>query len=329
MILTTPVQIPESSSRISYDSRLMLIGSCFTESMGEFLVASKFRTDVNPFGNLYNPMSIADSVRSLLYPRDFTERDLFLQDGVYHSFAHHSRFSSPDKEVCLQWINERVRRSSDFIREADYLVLTFGTSFVYRLKSNGRIVANCHKLPESYFTRSRLSVREMAEMWQRLLLTIWEHLPDIKLIFTVSPIRHLRDGAHENQVSKSALIVLIDHLQSLYPERIAYFPAYELMMDELRDYRFYADDMVHPSAMAVNYIRERFRDTYMDRETIAVMEEVEQVAKALQHKPFNPESVNYKRFLMQTLLKIERLKEKFPYFDFANEVELLNRKLGI
>ena len=246
MELYTRILLPKARFSFSYEDRVVMMGSCFAENIGRKLEENKFSVDINPFGTLYNPASVAEGLRMLLRPERFTSGDLFRHEGVYHSFTHHSRFSAPSEEECLDHINSRLSQSSDFLRKATRLVITLGTAFVYRLKSDGRIVSNCHKLPEKMFDRQRLSTQEIVEDWKPLLLALWEQNPALKILFTVSPIRHWKDGAHENQLSKATLLLATDALQKDYPGRIAYFPAYEILMDELRDYRFYADDMLHP-----------------------------------------------------------------------------------
>lgn len=315
----TRISIPKASFMFSHAEETLLLGSCFVENIGKKLEENRFRTDLNPFGTLYNPASIAEAIRMLLHPERFTEQDLFLHEGVFHSFNHHSRFSSPSKTECLDHINERLFSAAETIRQAQRMIVTFGTVWVYRLKNTGKIVSNCHKLPEKMFDRSMLSTDEIIAEWRQLLLSLWEQNPDLKILFTVSPIRHWKDGAHGNQLSKATLLLSIEQLQREFPEQIAYFPAYEIMMDELRDYRFYADDMLHPSPQAIEYIWERFVENRLSRETQGILKEWAAIQKALQHKPLQPESEAYKQFISQTMLKMERLKEKFPYFDMTKE----------
>lgn len=323
----TRISIPKAPFAFSHADPMILLGSCFVENIGEKLEENKFKADINPFGTLYNPSSIAEAIRKLLHPERFTKDDLFLHDGVYHSFSHHSRFSSPSPTECLDNINERLFSSADAIRKARRMIVTFGTAWVYSLKSSGKIVSNCHKLPEKMFDRHMLSADEIVNEWKDLLLSLWEQNPELKVLFTVSPIRHWRDGAHGNQLSKANLLLAVDGLQREFAEQTAYFPAYEIMMDELRDYRFYADDMLHPSPQAVGYIWERFAATMLSADSQAILNEWEDIRKAISHKPFQPESEAYKRFISQTLLKMERLNEKFPYFDLTKEKEEIEKRV--
>lgn len=326
MELYTRILLPKARFSFSYEDRVVMMGSCFAENIGRKLEENKFSVDINPFGTLYNPASVAEGLRMLLRPEYFTPGDLFQHEGIYHSFTHHSRFSAPSEEECLGHINSRLSESSDFLRKATRLVITLGTAFVYRLKSDGRIVSNCHKLPEKMFDRQLLTVGEIVAEWKGLLLSLWEQNPELKILFTVSPIRHWKDGAHGNQLSKATLLLAIDVLQKEFPEHTAYFPAYEIMMDELREYRFYADDMLHPSTTAIEYIWERFTGSMLSPDSLSILKEWKDIQKAINHKPFQPESEAYKRFISQTLLKMERLNEKFPYFDMTNEVEMIKKK---
>lgn len=327
MELYTYVHISKAPFRFSCTERMLLLGSCFAENIGIRLAGNKFNVDINPFGTLYNPASIAAALRRLLHPARFTAGDLLQQEGVYHSFAHHSRFSSTSETECLENINGRLLASAEGFRTTACLVVTLGTAYVYRLKSTGEVVANCHKLPEKIFDRSLLSVTEIVAEWKELLLSLWEQNPELKILFTVSPIRHWKDGAHGNQLSKATLLLAVNELQAAYPERIAYFPAYEIMMDELRDYRFYATDMLHPSELAIDYIWQRFTENFLSDESKEILKEWAEIQKAINHRPFQPESDAYKRFISQTLLKMERINEKFPSFDLTKEREIIKSKL--
>ncbi len=323
----TCVDIPRSPFDVIYKDRLMFLGSCFADNIGMKMKEHRFNTSVNPFGVLYNPLSVALGCECLLKPVPFAEDDLFYYDGVYHSFMHHGKFSDVSMENGLVGINEALSAAASFFRDLSYLVITFGTAYVYRLKSDGQVVANCHKLPAAQFERELLTVDQIVDKWSVLLENIWSENPLLKVIFTVSPIRHWKDGAHFNQISKAMLLLAEQALAEKYPDRISYFPAYELMMDELRDYRFYADDMFHPSDMAVDYIWKRFCDVYMETDIKDVLKEVENVNRALSHRPLNPSASAYKQFLMQTLLKIRRLQSENPYICLSKEEKEIANKL--
>ena len=327
MNLYTRVELPTDLPKLTHAHRLLLLGSCFAAGMGERLAEAKFRCDVNPYGILYNPHSISAALREIVAGRSYDLPDLFFFQERWHSPMHHGDFSSPDAEETLQRINERISQAYKQMFQTDYLLLTFGTAWVYEQKETGRLVANCHKLPEKEFTRRRLSADEIVKDYTSLLSELLTHNPQLKVMFTVSPIRHVRDGLHANQLSKATLLLAIEGLQTAFPESVFYFPAYELILDELRDYRFYAEDMVHPSAVAVDYVWERFSSVCFAEETLQIIEESENIRRALAHKPFHPESEEYKRFLGQIVLKIERLNGKYPYLDFQKERELCHIRL--
>jgi hypothetical protein len=326
MEFKTTVEAAEPGFRFSYRDRATLLGSCFAEEMGARLGESKFEVDVNPFGTLYNPSSIAQALRRLMRPDPFAASELFEYGGLYHSFAHHGRFSAPSEAEALGRMNEQLERSAGKLRKASRLILTFGTAAFYRLRSGGAAVSNCHKLPEKLFERRLLAVDAMVEEWRGLLLSLWEENPGLRVLFTVSPIRHWKDGAHGNQLSKARLLLAVDELQGLFPDRTAYFPAYEIVMDELRDYRFYADDMLHPSSLAAEYLWRRFCRNFLSGGAQKLLGEWEEIRKAIEHKALHPESESHGKFIAQTLAKAERFSEKFPFFDISNEIERLKTK---
>lgn len=319
MNLSTPVELPSGLPPVTHAGNILMMGSCFAENMGSLLADNKFRIDLNPFGILYNPLSISTAIRQIIANQAYQSSDLFLYRGQWHSPMHHGSFSASSPDEALQGINIRLRQASDNIHEVDWLMLTFGTAYVYEDRETKQIVSNCHKLPEKNFTRRRLSVQEIVTDYTSLLCGMKARNPKLKVLFTVSPIRHLRDGMHANQLSKSTLLLAIDQLQSSFPDFVFYFPSYEIMLDELRDYRFYSDDMLHPSPLAVRYMWERFSKTFFSSETQKIMEECEAIRKALSHKPFHSDSEEHKRFLGQIVLKIERLKEKYPYLEWKIE----------
>ena len=290
----------------------MIFGSCFAEAIGQRLSDLLFPVDLNPFGILYNPDSIAAAIRRLMDGNLFTADELTRYDDLYHSLLHHGSFSAPTADECLERINARLSAGAEFLAAADRIIVTFGTSYVYRWKGTGAVVGNCHKMPDSYFRRERLSVDKVVHRWNLLLDSMVRRRPEVKWIFTVSPVRHLRDSAHENNLSKSVLLLAIEKLISHYPTIANYFPAYELMMDELRDYRFYAEDMCHPSPAAIHYISDQFESTYMDAKTRAWLRRAEALRRDLQHRPIHPDSEAYRRFLVQTKLKLKQLRAELP-----------------
>ena len=324
MEFRTKVELPTGEYQINHSSRLMLWGSCFAENLGKYLSENKFACDTNPFGVLYNPFSISKAIGQLM-DKD-TYSDLHFDNGKWYSLMHHSLFSDTEKEECLYRINSRFKVGKENLQKADWIILTWGTAWVYEWKETGEIVGNCHKLPDKLFRRRLLDVTEVVENYRELLAKIHLQSPQVQVLFTVSPIRHAKDGYHGNQISKSILLLAIERICSEFPF-CHYFPSYEIMMDELRDYRFYADDMLHPSALAVNYIWECFCQCFFSKDTLAFMKEWDGIKKGLEHKPFNTESDTYHRFLSQILLKIEAVKEKFPYLDVQNELSLCRMRL--
>lgn len=274
MQFTTPTDIQPLSRRIGHDARLLVMGSCFAEHMGTRLQQIKWRAVVNPFGVLYNPLSIAEALGRLIDAHRYGEDELAeFPDGGWNTWLHHSRYSHPDRREALDAINNSMEAAAGMLAQADWLVLTLGTAWVYRLKEDGRVVGNCHKVPEREFVRQRLSVDEIVETFVALLDRLWSVNPGARVLLTVSPVRHLKDGLHGNQLSKATLLLAVDELCRRMPERCVYFPAYEVLMDELRDYRFYAEDMCHPTQQAVNYIRERFLNWALQSDEHSRLEE--------------------------------------------------------
>lgn len=284
MELQTKVAIQQPDFRVGYGSELMMLGSCFTENIGEKLYYFKFNVDVNPCGIVYNPLSAARVLNVLLEGKEFTDRDLVEHNGKWQSLLHHGSFSDPDKDVCLRQINRRLMVAAEKLKKIDLLVITFGTAWVFRNKADGGIVSNCHKIPASAFERFRLSPDEIVEEYSRLIPQLRAVNPGMRILFTVSPIRHWKDGAHGNQLSKSVLLLAIDRLSALF-DQLYYFPSYEIVMDELRDYRFYAGDMLHVSPLAVEYIWNRFCETYIEKDAERFISRIDKLNKTLAHRP--------------------------------------------
>jgi hypothetical protein len=316
MKLMTTIGMEGRLPEVGHTNRLMMLGSCFSESIGAKFSCSGFRVDINPFGVLYNPLSVAEAIVEITSDKVYCDKDLFEYNGLWHSYMHHGSFSGKDRKATLRNINERLEQAQRQWPEVDRLFITFGTSYVYSLKSDGRIVSNCHKLPENVFSRRRLSVEEIVDVYSPLISSLISNNRDLSILFTVSPIRHQRDGFHANQLSKSVLLLAIDRLTELFPDNVMYFPAYEIMMDELRDYRYYADDMMHPSDLAVDYIWERFVSLCFNSETKALAKECEDINRALSHRPLHVDDEANKEFLRKIVLKIDQLKEKYPYLEF-------------
>jgi hypothetical protein len=299
MKFRTEITLPAAEFQLAHPAKVMLMGSCFIENISSRIRQSGFLTEVNPSGILYNPASIASCLSSLLDGRLYTEKNLFQHQGVYHSFAHHSRFSGINAEQALEQINCRLNQASAFLKEANLLILTFGTATGYRLLSSGEVVSNCHKLPSVFFQEERLTVQAITQLWNNLIGRLQAFCPGLRILFTVSPIRHWKNGAHENQLNKATLLLAINELVNAN-ECCHYFPSYEIMMDDLRDYRFYVADMIHPNQQAIDYIWEKFAQLYFDPKTREIIKEWENIQQALNHRPFNPETKEYKEFIEKT-----------------------------
>ncbi len=311
MMWQTVVDIEKPDFSVDYHSRWMLIGSCFAENMGMKLMENRFAVDCNPCGIVYNPESVAQVLERLMDERVVTPDELIWHEGKWMSWGHHGSFSASEREVCLEKMNARIYRGAEQLRRADVLLITFGTSWVYRHLQSGCVVANCHRFPERDFERFRLSVPEIVGLYERLLGQLEWINPGVRVLFTVSPIRHWKDGAHGNQLSKSVLLLAIDELVKRR-KRGYYFPSYEIVLDELRDYRFYAEDMLHVSGQAVDYIWSRFRDTFLSADALQVMRQVEKINKGLNHRPSDPESETYIAFRRKLEGELEQLGNKYP-----------------
>ncbi|MBP5371890.1 MAG: GSCFA domain-containing protein [Bacteroidales bacterium] len=317
MQFKTTIDIPHSLFEISHAQNGIAIGSCFTTNIGNRLQAAKFPILVNPLGTVYNPVSVAQTIDLLLGEIPFDEQQIFFANGVWQSYYLHTSFSSVEKQEVLCSFNSVKNTFTKKFQNIEYLILTLGTAWIYELKESGLIVNNCHKTPASQFIRRKLSVDECVSVLETTISRLRKQNPDLQVIFTVSPIRHWKDGAHENQVSKSTLFLAIDELQKS-TQNIHYFPAYELLMDDLRDYRFYDDDMLHPSATAIDYIWERFSETYFSAETQSLNQTIEKIQKALAHRPFNAESPEYKSFIEKTKVQCREIESQYPFIHFDN-----------
>jgi len=319
----TKVDIQPYPFSLGYNSPTMFCGSCFTENIGSLMVERKFPILVNPFGVVYNPLSVKLVLESILSATPFKETDLKLRNGLWYSYLHHSSYSSSVKEECLESINSNLFKASEFTKNMKYLLVTFGTARVYYLKENNQPVANCHKVPSKEFDNRLMSVEEILNSWSALMDVLLKRIPDLKIIFTISPVRHWKDGAIGNQQSKSILNVAVHTLIKQFPNNAYYFPAFELLMDDLRDYRFYADDMLHPSKVAIEYIWEKFKVALINPNAFVLLSEIEKVISAANHKPFKSSTSEHKAFVNSTLEQIKKIQNAIPTIDFSNEIALL------
>lgn len=305
----------QSHNLIDYTSELLLIGSCFVENIGEKLNYFKFQNTLNPFGILFHPIAIEILITRAINKDFFQEVDLVYQNEQWHCLEAHSSLSSANKEVLLRNLNNVLDKTHKQIQKSSHIIITLGTSWIYRLIETDNIVANCHKIPQKKFLKELLTIDLVSESLNAIIALVKEENPNASIIFTVSPVRHLKDGFLENQRSKAHLISAIH--QVIEPRNnIFYFPSYELMMDELRDYRFYKDDMIHPNQLAIDYIWDKFKSVWISDESQKTMDKVEEIQKGLAHKPFNPESETHKVFKGKLNEKIEELNNEFRKFNF-------------
>ncbi len=300
------------AATIDYADEILTLGSCFATRIGERLAAARFRTVTNPTGVLFNPLSIAKALESFATDRPIAREELHAESGIWFHYDFHGSFSAPTPEMALQQMQTARRAGSNALRRATRLILTFGTAWVYDLRATGRTVANCHKQPADRFVRRRLTVEEIVARFDALLTG---PLADKPIILTVSPVRHLADGLEQNSVSKATLRLAAEELRLRHPGQVEYFPAYELLMDDLRDYRFYADDLLHPSPAAVEYIWEHFTEAALSEQARRLLPEVEAVVRAAAHRPLHPTSDAHRRFCTEMLRRLEAL----PKVDWSRE----------
>ncbi len=316
MNFTTKIPITQNANPIDYNSKIVSFGSCFAENMGDKLLYYKFQTQVNPFGIIFNPFSIEKLIERVVLQRYFTKDDIFFFNERWHCYEVHSELSDADSEVFLSKLNQILSDTQKQLQQATHIIITYGTSWVYRHIETNAIVANCHKVPQKQFSKELLSIDSIQKAIQNTVSLIATLNPKCNFIFTVSPVRHLKDGFVENQVSKAHLIAAIYATTNTKQQTLNYFPSYEIMMDELRDYRFYADDMMHPSPMAIDYIWERFAATQIDASAITTMELVQTIQKGLAHRPFNPNSESHQKFEANLKEKIATLEAQYSFMKF-------------
>lgn len=329
MKLQTIVNIPDYTFRTGYGKKNLFLGSCFSESIGNKMKMYKFDTNINPFGILYNPYSIIRTLKLLLEQKKFKSEDLYFRDGLWHSFDHHGRFSSSDKELMLEKINLHLKEGYEYLIHTDYLYITFGTAWIYEMIKTGEIVSNCHKFPAKDFKRYRLSIAQIVDNFSLVLEKIWGINPGLKIIFTVSPIRHWKDGAYENQLSKATLFLAIDEiLKNFNEQKCFYFPSYEIIMDELRDYRFFKEDMIHLTDVAINYIWKKFTGTLVDKESDKINIEVDKILKAYMHRPFNMNTSEHRKFILKSLDEAKKMEKKYPNLNLKLEIKYFEEQLA-
>ncbi|SNR75455.1 GSCFA family protein [Maribacter sedimenticola] len=310
----TKIPLSKQRNTIDYTSRMLLLGSCFAENIGGKCSYFKFRTLQNPFGILFHAIAIENLMARALLDNKYEEQDVFFQNGNWHCYDAHSSLSSGSKEQLLYRLNAGLSQLRNYMRSATHICITLGTAWVYRHKDSERVVANCHKVPQTKFQKELLKVEELQESLGRIVQMVHDVQPSVQVIFTVSPVRHLKDGVVENQQSKSHLISAVHQL--LQKDKISYFPSYEIMMDELRDYRFYTKDMIHPNDIAIDYIWERFQESWIADGILGDMKKVDDIQRGLGHKPFHPEGEAHQKFLTSLRGKIAYIIQKYPFMDF-------------
>lgn len=289
MKLTTPVNITKSIAKVNYKDDILLLGSCFAQNIGDKLNEHLFNVTINPHGILFNPLSIAHGINDLLANKVYNQNHLQQREDIWFSYNHHGAFSNISLDQCLSSINNQIVGGLQAIKNAKTIVITFGTAWVYRLKETNEIVANCHKMPATLFNKELVNANQIVEVYLTLLKEIKVINPAVNIVFTVSPVRHIKDGVVENSLSKATLLTAVHELIAKV-NHTSYFPSYELMIDELRDYRFYKEDLIHPSQQAVDYIWNKFKNSHFDKDTLNFTEKVSKLKRELYHKPLQPNS---------------------------------------
>ncbi len=310
-VFRTPMPPFTYDFTINYHQKHCFIGSCFAQNIGQILSAHKFDLNLNPFGILYNPASIATGLQRLLLAKEYIAEELFLHNELWHSFDHHSSFSGTKHDQVLQKINQSLQKSRNDLLQANNIFITFGTARAYFLKKTGKIVANCHKLPAYNFEQKYLSLEYIVETYQSLIQNLLDHNPNLRIILTISPIRHLKDGLKENFLNKSLLRLAIRLITEEFPS-VVYFPSYEIMTDDLRDYRFYEKDMLHPNQQAIDYIMEYFKHAFFDRETHTIYKRIHQWNKAAAHRFLHNDTQAAKLFHQKLEREKEKIKTEYP-----------------
>ncbi len=327
MKLQTKISLNPEENQIDYSSKILLVGSCFSENIGEKFDYFKFQNLQNPFGVIFNPVSIEKVVVRAIEKDSFSEENIFQHNGIWKCFEAHSELASLDKNEFLGNLNSALQNLREALFSSTHIIFTYGTAWVYRFlvaersrsAQNNEIVANCHKLPQQNFTKALLSIEEISNSLQNIFYKILNVNPKATIINTVSPVRHIKDGFVENSVSKAHLISAIHQTinqQSTNNHPLFYFPSLEIMMDELRDYRFYAEDMLHPNKTAIEVIWQKFSKVWIASETNSIQKEIAGIQSGLLHRPFNPQSSEHLQFLVKLQQKISSLQQQFPHIKF-------------
>jgi len=317
--LQTPVTLSPSSKKISHDKYLLLLGSCFSEHIGEKLNRYRFNVCNNPTGILYNPCSIASALSRIISAQPYTREDIFYHQGLYKSWDHHSRFSHPDPDITLQNMNDQLEKAIQYYKKLDFLLLTPGTASVFYLLENRRVVANCHKFPQNNFSQTLLAPDSIVNTLSPIFEELFSSNPSLTIGFSVSPVRYIQESLHKNQVSKSHLLTAIYALEQRFSQ-VYYFPAYEIMIDELRDYRFYNQDMIHPNETAISIIWEKFQKVFLSKRAMDFIKDYTPVLLAREHRILYPELDSTKVFAHSQIKKIELLHSDYPEINLSEDL---------
>lgn len=319
MKLMLDAEIKPPSRRIMYSDNIFIIGSCFTEHIGSRLQELKFNILQNPNGILFDPISVSKSLNSYIDQKRYEQSDLFYLNELWQSWNHHSMFSGMVAEEVINRINEHQIKAHEHLKESSWLIMTLGSSFSYHLADKDQPVANCHRAPGQWFKKHLLGIEETMHSLEESIERLQVFNPGLKIIFTISPVRHIRDGVAENNRSKARLIEAVHSLIEKY-DHIFYFPAYELVIDVLRDYRFYDIDLVHPNYAATEFVFDKFEQSFIAEEAQLFMKEIKKINNGYKHKPFQPETQSHKLFLQKNLENVKSLQERLPHLDFSKEI---------
>ena len=326
MEFRTELKRSDKQLTISYNDKILLVGSCFSDSVGNILKTNQFQTSVNPFGTVFNPLIICKLLINAIDQVTYTPDGLGQQNGLFFHYDFHSKFSSEKSAKTIKMMNKASQKSGKFLRKSNFLILTLGSAIGYYLNSNGQIVGNCHKVPAKEFTKRLIQLQDMIKAFDDLIKKIYQVNSEIKILFTVSPVRHTREGLVNNSLSKARLLELAHHLTNIY-DSVYYFPSYEIMMDDLRDYRFYQKDLIHPNGMAVDYIFKIFKDWYFSDSTTERLKKVEKILQSAAHKSQQASSANHQAFLKDLIDRIKTLEKEFGRSLFKKEKKTINRQL--
>ena len=313
--------------KINYNQSLFLIGSCFTEHIGNRLADYKFPVLQNPNGILFDPVSVCNSLQSYMNAKSYTAEDLFFLNDLWQSWQHHSMFSGMDQQAVLNTINQSQLQAHQFLKKANWMIITLGSSYSYKLVNGETPVANCHRAPSQYFNKQLVEISEIADRLDDTIIQLKAFNSDLKIIFTISPVRHLRDGVIDNNRSKARLIEAVHQVVQQF-DHCYYFPAYELVIDVLRDYRFYDIDLAHPNYAATEFVFEKFKEHYIENKSLEQMDDIKKMVNAYRHRPFNPLTNSHQSFLNASLTKARHLQQQLPNLDFSEQINYFIQSLA-